>query len=84
MSYCTYYQAKVKRDECWFFVGIMRSMENMSFDRTLDLPASIFEFFVPPIMEEKFLSVMSYFQKKGIVSDLQKIPNRLLDPQEKV
>jgi len=62
----------------------MRSMENMSFDRTLDLPSSIFEFFVPSIMEDKFLSVMGYFQKKGIVSNLQKLPNRLIDPEEKV
>jgi len=35
-------------------------------------------------MEDKFLSVMGYFQKKGIVSNLQKLPNRLIDPEEKV
>ncbi len=80
MAYCQYYQGQVKRNDCWFFVGIMRSFEHLMFDRTIDLPSSTFEFFVPDSMEEQFLSIMDYFQKKGIVSNLQKLPNRLLDP----
>ena len=84
MSYCQYYQAHVKRSECWFFAGIFRSFEYMGFDRTLDLKNSIFEFFVPDAMEDQFLRLMNYFQDAGIVSNLQKLPNRLLDPEEKV
>jgi len=84
MSFCQYYQAQVKREECWFFVGIMRSLEHMSFDRTLDLASSLFEFFVPESMEDQFLSIMDYFQKQGIVHDLKKLPNRLMDPAETV
>lgn len=84
MSYCQYYQAHVKRSECWFFVGVMRSLEHMSFDRTLDLPTSLFEFFVPETMEEQFLSIMDFFKKQSIVTSLKKLPNRLLDPAELV
>ena len=82
MNYCKYYQAQVKRSECWFFAAILRSFEHMAFDRTLDLKNSIFEFFVPDAMEDQFLSLMDYFQDAGIVSNLQKLPNRLLDPKE--
>lgn len=84
MSYCQYYQAHVDRSECWFFVGVMRSFEHMNFDRTLDLQNSIFEFFVPETMEDQFLRIMDYFKRHNIVSDLKKLPNRLLDPTELV
>ncbi len=84
MSFCQYYQARVMRKECWFFVGIMRSLEHMSFDRTFDLATSLFEFFVPASMEDQFLSIMDYFQKQGVVHDLKKLPNRLMDPLETV
>ncbi len=84
MAFCQYYQAYIKRDRCWFFVAAMRSMEHMSFDRTLDIASSQFEFFVPDAMEGQFLSIMNYFKKKGIVSDLKKLPNRLQNPAEKV
>ena len=84
MNYCDYYQAHIKRSECWFFVGALRSFEYMCFDRTLDLPTSLFEFFVPPAMEEQFLNIMDFFQKQGIVSNFKKLPNRLLDPQQTV
>jgi len=84
MAYCRYYQAHVNRSECWFFVGAMRSFEYMSFDRTIDLPSSLFEFFVSEAMEEQFLVVMSYFQDKGVISGLKRLPNRLINPQEVV
>lgn len=77
MMNCHYYQAHVFRADCWFFVALLRSFEHVAFDRTLDLEASIFEFFVPQEMEQQFLSIMSYFQKKGIVSHLTSLPNRL-------
>jgi len=84
MNHCSYYQANVKRSECWFLAAIFRSYEHLAFDRTLDLSTSLFEFFVPESMEKEFLKIMSYFQEKGIVRDLKKLPNRLLDPAEKV
>jgi hypothetical protein len=84
MQYCQYYQGNVKRDECWFFVGAMRSFEHMSFDRTLDLSSSLFEFFVPEVMENQFLKIMDFFKKQGIVTNLKKLPNRLLDSAELV
>ena len=84
MNYCQYYQADVKRSECWFFVGIMRSYENMSFDRTLKIETSTFEFFVPDAMEERFLKVMEYFQNNDIVQNLKKLPNRLTNPNETI
>lgn len=84
MQYCQYYQANVKRDECWFFVGVMRSLEHMSFDRTLDLSSSLFEFFVPESMEDQFLSIMDYFKKQNIITDLKKLQNRLLNNAELV
>jgi len=84
MTLCQYYQAHIKREECWFFVAIMRSMEHMSFDRTLDITTSLFEFFVPIAMEDQFLSLMNHFEKTGIVSNLKKTSNRLSDPSEKI
>ena len=82
MAYCQYYQAQVVPAKCWFFVGVLRSFEHVCFDRTRDKEASIFEFFVPPDMESTFLELMDYFKKEGIVTSLEQLPNRLLDPNE--
>ncbi len=76
MPYCLYYQAKIRKMDCWFFVASLRSFEHVAFDRTCDVEKSIFEFFVPPSMEECFLAIMRHFQARGIVSDLVQLPNR--------
>lgn len=75
--YCSYYQARVERELCWFVTATLRSYEHVAFDRTLDPATSLFEFFVPVSTEKYFLEVMDYFQSQGLVSDLQKLPNRL-------
>ena len=75
--YCSYYQAHVQRELCWFVTASLRSYEHVSFDRTLDPATSLFEFFVPQDTEKYFLEVMAYFESEGLVSDLKKLPNRL-------
>lgn len=75
--YCSYYQAYVQRELCWFVTASLRSYEHVAFDRTLDPATSLFEFFVPVTTEKYFLEVMDYFQSQGLVSDLKKLPNRL-------
>lgn len=72
---CNYYQARVKQRDCWFLVAAIREFEHLAFDRTLDKKESIFEFFVPIAMEERFHHLMNYFIKEEIVSDLQSKPN---------
>jgi hypothetical protein len=76
MNLCSYYQAYVVSRKCWFFVGILRSFEHLCFDRTLDVEKSIFEFFVPPGLEQPFEELMDYFQHNAIIKDLKKLPNR--------
>lgn len=78
MQYCSYYQAHVPREHCWFLTATIRSYEHMAFDRTLDKENSIFEFFVPQDMEPLFLQVMARFEKEGIIQNLQNLPNRLI------
>jgi len=82
--YCSYYQACIQREMCWFVTASLRSYEHVAFDRTLDVATSLFEFFVPTTMEPYFLEVMSYFEKEGIVSDLVKLPNRLIPADSQV
>ncbi len=84
MDYCSYYQATIKREDCWFLTSIIRSFEHVVFDRTVDVQNSVFEFFVPESMEAEFLHIMRYFQDQGIASNLVKLPNRLMDAAEKV
>lgn len=74
---CLYYQATVERSKCWFLVAVLRSFEHVAFDRTLDVAQSRFEFFVPADMEAIFLELMDYFQKTGIVTTVEQLPNRL-------
>ncbi len=87
MEVCLYYQAHVKKQENIYFVGILKSYDHLCFDRTLDAKgapdATIFEFFVPPLHETFFLTLMDYFKKQGTVTNLIKVPNRLLNPSEK-
>lgn len=82
--FCAYYQAIIKREECWLMTAALRSFEHMSFDRTLDKEKSLFEFFVAPDFERQFVEIMHYFEARGIVSQLQKLPNRLAEPDAKV
>lgn len=84
MSSCSYYQAHVLKSKTWFFVAILRSFEHCCFDRTFDKQEGIFEFFIPQHLEPAFLTIMEYFQKQEIVTRLQKLPNRLLDPSQTV
>lgn len=82
--YCLYYQAHVNEKDCWYLVAILRSFEHLVFDRTFDKKNSIFEFFVPDDLDSYFLDIMSYFERESIISQLKKLPNRLLDPRETV
>lgn len=78
MPYSVYYQAIVKKELCWRLTAILRSYEHLAFDRTIDNAASRFEFFVPLDLESYFLELMKYFIEQEIVSELEKLPNRLL------
>lgn len=82
--FCQYYKAQVTKSEGTFFVAIFRSFDHIAFDRTLDKQNQIFEFFVPPLMEKQFLHVMDFFEHKGVIKNLEQLPNRLLDDTEKV
>lgn len=77
MSVCLYYQAKLARSQVWFIVGILRSYEHLVFERTVDKQSSTFEFFVPADLEYYFLELMQLFEKQAMVTDLEKLPNRL-------
>ena len=79
MDYCSYYQAQIDRPMTWFFVGCLKEFDHLAFDRTLDAEAGLFEFFVPVDMEASFLDFMRYFQDEKIVSNLEKLPNRLIN-----
>lgn len=82
MLYSSYYQAHVQEKETWFLVATLRSFEHLMFDRTLDKNTSTFEFFVPKDHEATFLALMQYYIDSGIVRNLVKLPNRLMDPLE--
>ena len=82
MIYSTYYQANVVRNQTWFFVAILRSFENMAFDRALDKQQGLFEFFVAPGLEQDFIELMNYFKGIDIVTNIKKLPNRLLEESD--
>lgn len=82
--YCSYYQAQVERELCWYVTAALRSYEHVSFDRTLDPATSLFEFFVPEATEKSFLALMTYFESEGLVRNLAKLPNRLANLDEQV
>jgi hypothetical protein len=82
--YCHYYQAHVQRELCWFVTAVLKSYEHIAFDRTINTAESRFEFFVAPSTEYYFLELMSYFQQEGLVSHLNKQPNRLAQESEQV
>lgn len=84
MKYCLYYRAKIKKELCWLVTSTLRYSEHIAFDRCYDKEQSVFEFFVAPDLEKVFLSIMAKFEKHGVSSDLQSLPNRLLDENEQV
>ncbi len=84
MKYCLYYRAKIKKELCWLVTSTLRYSEHLAFDRCYDKKNSIFEFFVAPDFNDVFLSIMKKFEKHGVSSDLEQMPNRLLDPKEEV
>lgn len=77
-DFCNYYQAYLSRPHVVQMIGILKSFEHICFDRTLNPQTSLFEFFVPRDQEYLFLKVMDYFQAQGIVTQLQKMDNRLI------
>lgn len=77
--YSNYYQAHVVPRHCWFVLATLKSFEHLVFDRTIDTSQSIVEFFVSPAGDQYFLEVMHYFATQGMISQLQKLPNRLVD-----
>jgi hypothetical protein len=82
MKYCLYYRAKVEKSLCWLVTSTLRYSEHLAFDRCYDKEQSIFEFFVAPDLKDVFLSIMEKFEKHGIVSQVENLPNRLLDERE--
>jgi hypothetical protein len=80
--YCSYYQAHVQRELCLYVVATLRSYEHLAFDRTLDAETSLFEFFVPVSTEKYFLTLMDSLQSEGLVHDLKKMTNRLIDSEQ--
>jgi len=84
MDYCLYYQAHVKKERCWFLVGILRSFEHLAFDRTIDKKNSTFEFYVPQNMKKYFEELMNYFLKEGVITYFEPMENRLIQPGQEV
>jgi hypothetical protein len=75
--YSSYFQARVKKSQTYFFVATLRSFEHVCFDRTLDKEQGIFEFFVPPAQENFFCKMMQWYQDQGIIDNFEKKENRL-------
>ena len=82
MKYSLYYRAQVERELCWIVTSTLRYSEHVAFDRCYDKENSIFEFFVAHDLQDVFLSIMNIFEKHGIISQFQLLPNRFLDENE--
>jgi|DEB19_MinimDraft_3_1074340.scaffolds.fasta_scaffold99509_2 hypothetical protein len=76
-DYSCYYQVNIEKSKGWFFVGILRSFENMAFDRTLDKQTALFEVFVPQDQQAEFVALMQLMIDLKIVGKFLKLPNRL-------
>ncbi|HBS48506.1 TPA: hypothetical protein DEO28_01230 [Candidatus Dependentiae bacterium] len=74
--FCKYYQATATRDKIWMVTGTCRSENNWVFDRTLDAPNNLMEFFVAPDYEQEFVYLMQLLQKEGIIWEFKALPNR--------
>lgn len=75
-SYCLYYQAHIPVVRCGIFVALMRSLEHVTFDRTLDVTTSTFEFFVPQDQVTEFLDFMQFCEEQGLIENLRELHNR--------
>jgi hypothetical protein len=84
MNYCSYFQAYIAKPYCWYVVAILKSHEHLCFDRTIDTPTNLFEFYVPVDRENEFLAMMGHFQAEHLISDLKKLPNRLMQPDQEL
>ena len=82
MKYCLYYRAKIQKELCWLVTSTLRYSEYLAFDRCYDKEQSIFEFFVAPDFHDVFIAVMQKFEQHGIATEIQQLPNRLLDERE--
>lgn len=82
VNFCIYYQAIVDRPLCWYVIAVLKSYDHIAFDRTIDVESNLIEFFVPPLTEAIFLSVMARLVKEGLVHNLVKLPNRLELPNQ--
>jgi len=81
--YCEYYQAQVNVPYTWFIGGLLRSEDNLVFERTLDNNSGTIEFFIPQGLERQFLDLMDCLIRRGYVYSYEKLPNRLQVEQEK-
>lgn len=84
MKYCVYYRARIEKELCWLVTSTLRYSEYVAFDRCYDKEQSIFEFFVAPDFDHVFINIISIFQKHGIVTQVELLPNRLLDEDEQI
>ena len=75
--YCLYYTARLERSRVWELSSMVRGSEHVAFDRCIDARESEFEFFVPALMHQTFLSIMAYAQSVGIVLSFEQKENRL-------
>jgi hypothetical protein len=76
-EYCTYYQARVEKNKTWFMVGSFRNDDHIAFERAFEGQTDLFEFFVPVDQEKYFLHLIQCLQKRGVVLEFEKKPNRL-------
>ena len=81
MKYGLYYHAKIEKSLCWMVTATFRFSEHVSFDRCYDKEKSIFEFYVSPDLEDVFLEIMASLEEKKVVSNLEKLKNRLIDSE---
>lgn len=79
MRLSSYFQAQISQKATSFFVATLRSFEHIAFDRSFDVQAGIFEFFVAPDREKEFIALMQWYEAQGIVHNVRKLPNRLGD-----
>jgi len=78
MKYSLYFQAHVQKEFCWIVSSTLKYVDGVAFDRTLNKYESLFEFFVSPDLENSFLDIMQKLIKRGVILDVQKMPNRLM------
>lgn len=74
---CEYYQAIVDVPNTWFVFGVIRSEDNLAFERTIEGNPSLLEFFVTKGQEAEFLDLMNYLINLGYILSIEKKPNRL-------